>query len=83
MRVMFPIGIKIKKFNNKININAQVQSIFDKEINKFYLPLTKEPFEEKKTKRKSIKKTKERKETKETKETKESKHKTKKHLTII
>lgn len=79
MRVMFPIGIKIKKFNNKININAQAQSIFDKEINKFYLPLTKEPFEEKRT-RKSIKKTKE---TKEIKETKETKHKTKKHINII
>lgn len=47
MRAIFPIGTKIKKFNNKINIIAQVQSIFDKEINKFYLPLKKESFDEK------------------------------------
>lgn len=59
MRAMFPIGIKIKQFNNKINIIAQVQSIFDKEINKFYLPLTKKPFDEKNEKIKSIKKEKE------------------------
>ena len=50
MRAMFPIGIKIKKFNHKMNIIAQVQTIFDKEINKFYLPLTKEPFDENKIK---------------------------------
>jgi hypothetical protein len=47
MRAMFPIGIKIKKCNHKMNIIAQLQTIFDKEINKFYLPLTKEPFDNK------------------------------------
>ena len=89
MRVMFPTGIKIKNFKNKTNILAQAQSTFDKEINTFYVPLTKEPFE-KKIKRKSIKKeTKEterketeRNKTKETerKETKEKNNKTKKQL---
>ena len=51
MRAIFPIGTKIKKFNNKINIIAQLQSIFDKEINKFYLPLSKEPFDKTKIKK--------------------------------
>jgi hypothetical protein len=55
MRAIFPIGIKIKKFNNKINISAQLQSIFDKEINKFYLPLSKEPFDKTKTIKKETK----------------------------
>jgi hypothetical protein len=81
MRVMFPTGIKIKNFNNKTNILAQTQSTFDKEINTFYIPLTKEPFE-KKIKRKSIKKETEtnKTETKERKETKEKNNKTKKQL---
>ena len=47
MRTMFPIGIKIKKFNHKTNIIAQLQTIFDKEINKFNVPLRKESFDEK------------------------------------
>jgi hypothetical protein len=51
MRAIFPIGTKIKKFNNKTNIIAQLQSIFDKEINKFYLPLSKEPFDKTKIKK--------------------------------
>ena len=51
MRAMFPLGTKIKKFNNKTNIIAQVQSIFDKEINKFYVPLSKDPFDKTKIKK--------------------------------
>ncbi len=43
---MFPIGIKTKCFVDKININAQLQCVIDKEINSFYhhIPLKKEPF---------------------------------------
>jgi hypothetical protein len=48
MKAMFPIGVKIKKFNEKINVTAQLQSIFEKEFNKYYIPLKKEPFEESK-----------------------------------
>ena len=46
--MMFPIGTKINKFNDKINLIAQLQtSDFDKEIDHFYnrIPLKKEPFE--------------------------------------
>ena len=49
---MFPIGSKVKKFNDKINIKAQLQTTsFDDELNKFYhnTPLKKEPFEKSKT----------------------------------
>ena len=45
---MFPIGTKIKKFNDKIILIAQLQkSDFDTELNHFYnrIPLKKEPFE--------------------------------------
>jgi hypothetical protein len=44
---MFPVGIKTKCFNDKINISAQLQCAIDKEINSFYhrVPLKKEPFE--------------------------------------
>lgn len=43
---MFPIGIKTKCFVDKININAHLQCVIDKEINSFYhhIPLKKEPF---------------------------------------
>lgn len=51
MRAMFPTGTKIKKFNHKLNIIAQLQSIFDKEINKYYVPLSKEPFDKTKIKK--------------------------------
>ena len=46
--MMFPIGTKIKKFNDKIILISQLQnSDFDKEIDDFYnrIPLKKEPFE--------------------------------------
>jgi hypothetical protein len=52
---MFPLGTKIKKFNNKTNIIAQVQSIFDKEINKFYVPLSIDPFDKTKIKKEKVK----------------------------
>ena len=45
---MFPIGTKIKKFNDKIILISQLQNPdFDTEINYFYnrIPLKKEPFE--------------------------------------
>ena len=45
---MFPIGTKIKKFNDKIILIAQLQkSDFDTELDHFYnrIPLKKEPFE--------------------------------------
>lgn len=47
---MFPIGIKIKKFNEKNNITSQLQCMIDKEINDFYnyIPLKKEPFDKSK-----------------------------------
>ena len=63
MNAMFPIGIKLKNFNEKINVTAQLQSMFDKEFNKYFIPIKKEPFEEskkiksKKNKTKKIKKT--------------------------
>lgn len=46
MKIMFPIGIKTKCFVDKININAHLQCVIDKEINSFYhyIPLKKEPF---------------------------------------
>jgi hypothetical protein len=47
MRIMFPVGTKTKNFDNKLNINAQLQSKFDKEFNIFHLPLKKESFESK------------------------------------
>ena len=50
MKAMFHIGVKIKKFNERINVTAQLQSIFEKEFNKYYIPLKKEPFESKKNK---------------------------------
>jgi len=56
MRAMFPIGMKIKKFNEKVNISAQLQSLFDKEFNKHYIPLKKESFDEIKNKTKKNKK---------------------------
>jgi hypothetical protein len=46
--MMFPIGTKIKKFNDKIILIAQLQkSDFDTELDHFYnrIPLKKEPFE--------------------------------------
>ena len=46
--MMFPIGTKIKKFNDKIILIAQLQnSDFDKELAHFYnrIPLKKDPFE--------------------------------------
>ena len=46
--MMFPIGTKIKKFNDKINIISHLHiSDFDKELSQFYnrIPLKKEPFE--------------------------------------
>jgi hypothetical protein len=45
---MFPIGTKIKKFNDKTILIAQLQnSDFDTELDHFYnrFPLKKEPFE--------------------------------------
>ena len=49
---MFPIGAKLKYFNDKNNIKSQLQiTSFDKELNEFYhnIPLKKEPFEKSKT----------------------------------
>ena len=46
--MMFPIGTKIKKFNDKIFLIAQLEkSDFDTELDHFYnrIPLKKEPFE--------------------------------------
>ena len=56
---MFPIGAKIKYFNDKINIKAHLQiPSFDKELDEFYhnIPLKKEPFEKSKTLMKGKKK---------------------------
>ena len=36
MRLMLPIGIKIKKYFDKINITGQIQSNIEKELNDFY-----------------------------------------------
>ena len=62
MRI-FPIGTKKKQFVNNTNINAQLQSNIETEINKFYriVPLKEESFDppnKTKIKNKKIKKTK-------------------------
>ena len=36
MRLMLPIGIKIKKYYEKINITGQIQTNIEKELNEFY-----------------------------------------------
>jgi hypothetical protein len=57
---MFPIGIKIKKYYDKINVISQLQTNIEKEINLFYniIPLKKEPFDQNKSKNKKNKKNK-------------------------
>jgi len=58
MRLMLPIGIKIKKYYEKINITGQIQTNIEKEINDFYkknnpknIPLNDEPFDGKSLKK--------------------------------
>ena len=53
----FPIGTKIKKFMNNVNITAQLQTNIEKEINTFYkrIPLKEETFDGKLNKTKTDK----------------------------
>ena len=36
MSLMLPIGIKLKKYYNTVNITGQIQSNIEKELNQFY-----------------------------------------------
>jgi len=55
MRLMLPIGIKIKKYYEKINITGQIQSNIENELNKFYkktnIPLNNHSFDGKSLKK--------------------------------
>jgi len=55
MRLMLPIGIKIKKYCEKINITGQIQTNIQNEINNFYkktnIPLNDHSFDGKSLKK--------------------------------
>jgi hypothetical protein len=47
MRLMLPIGIKIKNYYEKINITGQLQTNIERELNEFYknIPLNNDSFD--------------------------------------
>lgn len=72
MSLMLPIGIKLKKYYNTVNITGQIQSNIEKELNQFYkrnTPLNEHSFDGKSLKN-------------EIKNNKHDKNKTKKRIKI-